>query len=87
MPRVARFVGESIVRGLRLEPDLANALRLYAEKQARAHGNDKINMASAARTLLREGLRLVHGEHNCTREGYFAGIADAKAKMAAALKG
>jgi cytochrome c-type biogenesis protein CcmH/NrfG len=86
MPRTARFVGESIVRGLRLEPDLAEALKRYAETQAKAHGAP-VNMASAARTLLREGLRLEHGEHNCKKEGYFAGIAEAREKMATALRG
>jgi hypothetical protein len=85
MPKEARFLGESVVRGLRLEPDLARALRQYAQAQAQAHGVE-VNIASAARTLLRQGLNVARGEHNCRREGYFAGLAEARKKIAGALK-
>jgi len=81
-----KMTGESVLRGLRLEPDLAQALRRYAETQAVAHGEDTVNMASAARTLLREALRLAHGEHACTREGYFKGLREARQKIAGVFK-
>ena len=77
---------KSVLRGLRLEPDLAKALVLYAESQARTHGKAPINMAAAARTLLREALGVAHGEHNCSSEGYFRGLAEARKKIAGALK-
>ena len=76
-----KMTGESVLRGLRLEPDLASALRAYADSQAKAHGVDA-NMAAAARTLLREALDVAHGAHNCKREGYFAGLAEARTKIA-----
>lgn len=84
MPRGARFQGEGLIRGLRLEPNLAIALRRYAESQAVAHGAAP-NMAAAARTLLRQALQVERGEHNCKREGYFAGLAEARRKIAKAL--
>lgn len=80
-----KMTGESVLRGLRLEPDLALALRKYAESQAVSHGIG-VNMAAAARTLLREALRTSQGVHNCKREGYFAGLAEARTKIATALK-
>lgn len=76
--------GGGLIRGLRLEPDLARALTAYAQTQAQAHGTD-INMASAARDLLRLGLKLCSGRHSCDREGYFAGVARAKQEMATAV--
>ena len=58
-----QFSGESVVRGLRLEPDLVRDLRAYAVKQAKDHDirdpktkELKPNMASAARHLIRIGL-------------------------------
>jgi hypothetical protein len=78
-------MGESVLRGLRLEPDLARALRRYAETQAKTHGQE-VNLASAARTLLREALGVARGEHNCKREGFFAGLREARAKIAGAFK-
>ncbi len=80
-----KMTGESVTRGLRLEPDLAAALRRYAVSQAKTHGQD-VNLASAARTLLREALDVAHGEHNCKREGYFAGLREARQKIASALR-
>lgn len=77
---------KSMVRGLRLEPDLAKALVLYAETQAKAHGGAPVNMAATVRTLLREALGVVHGEHNCKSEGYFRGLAEARKKIAGVLK-
>lgn len=77
---------KSVVRGLRLEPDLAQALVSYAESQAKAHGGAPINMAAAARTLLREALGVAHGEHNCKSEGYFRGLAEARKKLGEALR-
>jgi hypothetical protein len=82
---MGKLTGESVLRGLRLEPDLARALRRYAETQATAHGQ-AVNLASAARTLLREALQVAKGEHNCRREGYFAGLREARTKIAGALK-
>jgi len=79
-----KVMGESVLRGLRLEPDLARALRQYAKSQAATHGQD-VNLASAARTLLREALGVARGEHNCRREGYFAGLREARTKIAGAL--
>ena len=72
-----------MVRGLRLESDLARALIAYAEQQARAHDVEP-NIAAAARDLLRKGLSLCSGAHSCEREGYFRGIAQARRKMAEA---
>lgn len=81
-----RQMGESVVRGLRLEPDLARALRRYAETQALTHG-EKVNMASSARVLLREALNVARGEHNCKREGYFAGLREARERLTRAMRG
>jgi hypothetical protein len=79
-------MGESVLRGLRLEPDLARALRRYAGTQAAAHGQ-AVNLAAAARMLLREALGVAHGEHNCKREGFFAGLREARQKIANVMKG
>lgn len=84
--RRAKMTGESVLRGLRLEPDLAHALQNYAQGQAEIHGVD-VNMAAAARTLLRQALGVCNGEHACQREGYFRGLAEARRKMAEAIKG
>ena len=74
----------SVIRGLRMETELAQALTRYAESQAKAHGLKKANLASAARHLIRIALK-TNPEHSCKREGYFAGIAESKRKMAEAL--
>jgi hypothetical protein len=81
-----KMTGESVLRGLRLEPDLAKALRRYAETQAQAHGESSVNMAAAARTLLRSALNVAKGEHACKREAYFTGLREARQKIAGALK-
>lgn len=73
--------------GLRMEPDLARAFLAYAETQAQAHGIERPNLTAAARDLLRRALGLCKGEHSCRREGYFAGLAEARKKMAEALNG
>jgi hypothetical protein len=81
-----KMTGESVLRGLRLEPDLAKALRAYAETQAKAHGEESPNMSAAARTLLRLALNVARGEHSCKREGYFAGLKEARQKIAGVFK-
>jgi hypothetical protein len=78
------MLGESVARGLRLEPDLARALRAYAVKVAEEHETE-VNIAAAARDLLRRALGLCSGAHSCEREGYFRGLAEARRKLATAL--
>lgn len=86
------MLGDSMIRGLRLEPDLAQALTAYAETQADAHSlatGEVIppNVVAAARDLLRRGLGLRSNDHrsSCEREGYFRGLAEARRKMADAI--
>ncbi len=79
-PRQKGMKGDGLVRGLRLEPDLAAALRAYSVQQGLAHGMAP-NMAAAARDLLRKGLVLCSGEHSCQKEGYFAGLAEARKRI------
>ncbi len=84
------MLGEALVRGLRLETDLAAALADYAQTQAREHSEAageliEPNMAGAARDLLRRGLGLCSGAHSCEREGFFRGLREARQKMASAL--
>ncbi len=76
----------SVIAGLRLEPELAQALVEYARGQAAAHGEARANVASAARDLLRRGLDLCSSEHSCAKEGYFRGLAEARAGLAGAGK-
>lgn len=93
-------LGSALVRGLRLEPALARALRVYAEKQAEEHTTatgeaTEVNMAAAARDLLRRGLAAVAGggyfngatavNDSGYREGYFRGLAEARRKIAEAM--
>lgn len=76
----------SVISGLRLEKELALALVAYAETMAEAH-KAPMNVAAAARDLIRRGLAATKGQHapSCDREGYFRGIAEAREKMARAL--
>lgn len=78
----------SVIAGLRLEPDLAVALRAYAVAQARAHGGAgaKGNVAAAARHLLREALSANGGRHLCDREAYFQALTEARIKIAEAVQ-
>lgn len=92
--------GSGLVRGLRLEPELAQALRFYAEKQAEenalATGEPTApNMASAARDLLRRGLATIGGgqfsgaavlDDSGYREGYFRGLAEVRRKIAETIQ-
>ncbi len=77
----------SVISGLRLETDLAAELVDYARDMAGAHGEEKANVAAAARDLIRRGLLATGGRHRpfCEIEGYFKGIAEAKRKIANAL--
>lgn len=78
----------SVIAGLRMEPDLAAALRLYAINQARAHGDHRAkgNVAAAARHLLREALQVNGGRHLCDREAYFQALTEARKKIAESVQ-
>lgn len=80
-PRGPKMLGQSVLRGLRLEPDLAAALVAYAQHQSAEHGT-VLNLAAAARDLLRRQLGVCTAGHSCHREGYFAGLAEARRKLA-----
>ena len=79
------MMGEGLIRGLRLEPELARAVTAYAEDQAAMH-ETKINMASAARDLLRRGLKATAGRHSCDQEAYFRALAEARKRIAKAVQ-
>jgi len=88
--RAGKLLGDSVIAGLRMEPELAQAVRGYAEKHAEEHALERPNVAAAARHLLREALThggylQCHGSASCRKEGYFAGIAEARAKFGAVL--
>ena len=85
-PRRKKLVGESLVPGLRMEPDLARAFIQYAHSHAEHHGLPSPNLTAAARDLLRRGLEMCSNEHSCKKEGYFAGLAEARQKMAQAIR-
>lgn len=90
------MLGDGVIAGLRMEPELARALRTYAEKMAQEHSIEvearggapvRPNVAAAARDLLRRALSVCDSEHSCRREGYFAGLAEARVQMGTALAG
>lgn len=85
-PRRKKLVGEALIPGLRMDPELARAFLVYAESHAEMHGLEKPNLTAVARDLLRRGLDLCDGEHSCRKEGYFAGLAEARKKMAEAVR-
>ena len=92
-PRGKKMAGDGLIRGLRLEPELARAVRAYAVQRAQDHSAVKgetvqPNMAAAARDLMRRGLAGCAVEFHGTggrdsgyREGYFAGLAEARREM------
>lgn len=90
--RAGKMLGDGVIAGLRMEPELARDLRVYAENHAALHELKQPNVAAAARHLLREALAHggfggCHGEVSCRREGYFAGLAEARSKLGEALRG
>lgn len=66
-----------------MDPELEAAFRAYAESQAEAHST-AVNYTSSARDLLRRALKMAP-EHSCRKEGYYAGLAEGKRKLAEAM--
>jgi len=88
-------LGDALVRGLRLEVPMAQAIRRYAVELAGKHADlagkpTEPNMAAAARDLLRRGLATLgsqfHGAGSPDdagyREGYLRGLADVRKRLA-----
>jgi hypothetical protein len=66
-----------------MDPELEAAFRAYAESQAEEHGT-AVNYTSSGRDLMRRALKMTP-EHSCKKEGYYAGLAEGKRKLAEAL--
>lgn len=82
--RDAGTMDGSVIAGLRLEPELAAALREYTIEFAAAH-EQKPSVAAAARHLLREALTKNRGRHVCDREAYFQALAEARKRISEAV--
>jgi len=73
-----------------MDTELANAVTEYTKWYAREHEVEP-NVAAAVRHLLREALSHgghmdCHGAASCRKEGYFAGIAETRRKLAEASR-
>ena len=86
MNKPRKTIGRSIIRCMKLEADFAQAFVTFANNYAVQHQLPQVSYLAAARHLMRLGLEFCSEEHSCEREGYFRGIAEAKAKLAGALK-
>lgn len=83
-PRKRRaMVGDAVIRGLRMDTNLA-AVVLDVAKQIAAATGEPPNAAGAARHLIRIGSEQWTGVSSMEREGFFRGIAEAKRKFAEA---
>jgi hypothetical protein len=76
--------GSALIRGLRLESDLAAQVLDYAKTMAAELGLPEPNAAAAARHLMRLGLQYSAAD-SCHREGFKAGLAMGKRRMNQAL--
>lgn len=73
--------GDGVIRGLRLEPELADLILQLAQERAEALGEEP-NAAATARHLMRIGSGRWTAVSSAEREGFFRGVAEAKRRFA-----